>query len=72
MPRILDLSDDERRRRSEAMSALNTSGRRGGWGDDIDWTSRIAELRERTSQWLEVLADLRPRLVNELAEDVPT
>ena len=31
---------------------------KGGWGDDIDWSSRVAELRERTSQWLDVLADL--------------
>ena len=43
---------------------------KGGWGDDIDWPSRVAELRERTSQWLDVLADLRPRLVNDLAEDM--
>jgi hypothetical protein len=37
---------------------------KGGWGDDIDWTSRVAELHEKTTRWLEVLADLRLKLLD--------
>jgi hypothetical protein len=39
-----------------------------GWGAGIDWPSWIAELERKTTQWLEVLADLGPRLVDDLAE----
>jgi hypothetical protein len=44
---------------------------KGGWGDDIDWTRRVADLGERTRRWREVLTDLRPRLVTELIDGEP-
>ena len=34
-----------------------------GWGGGIDWPNWIAELERRTTQWLELLADLGPTLV---------
>ena len=41
---------------------------KGGWGDNIDWARRVADLGARTRSWREVLADLRPRLITELTQ----
>ena len=41
---------------------------RGGWGDEVDWPSRIAELGERTPTWLQALADLPRVLLSEHME----
>jgi hypothetical protein len=34
---------------------------KGGWSDDVDWPTRIAELASKTGRWLEVFKDLSRR-----------
>jgi hypothetical protein len=36
---------------------------KGGWDDDVDWPSRVAQLSEKTPQWLDVFKDLGPKLL---------